>query len=156
MSANRIPNQDRATDYGFIAIVGFVAAIVVWLLLMPFVPTIAESTINRFHFRTQSFPLWVIQQPIPAMYNLANHYEVTRESETGEKEILESGTINHFPARVVTFANGRYRTLHERQACDLQVTSSYRGQRQRTYYRLTPNENGGFAMHQIHALEMAR
>lgn len=155
MATQNAPQPQPSTDVGFYAIIGLVATIVVWLMLMPIVPSIAETTINRFHLRTRSFPQWVIQQPIPSMYNLANHYRVTRETAGGETEVLESGAINHFPTRIITFANGRYRSLHDRIECQLVVTSSYRGIRQQTQYQITPNKSGGFAMRQIDESEIA-
>ncbi|QDT11117.1 hypothetical protein [Planctomycetes bacterium K23_9] len=138
--------EDLSPDVGFVAIVFLVIAISTWLLLMPAVPAIAQTTINRFHFRTASFSQWAIQQPIPAMYNLANRFQVTQRSADGSDQVLASGMVNHFPARKITFANGRYRNLKTRCACDLQVTSSYRGLQQRTQFHIEPQSDGGFVM----------
>lgn len=143
-------------DRGFIAIVFLVTLISAWLLMMPFVPAIAKTTINRFHLRTSHFAGWFLQQPIPAMYNLANHYEVSRCNADGETQVVESGMINHFPVRVITFGNGRYRMLGDRQSCQLSVTSSYRGMRQQTKFFVDAMNDDGFLMSRVQESEDVR
>ncbi|TWU65201.1 MULTISPECIES: hypothetical protein [Crateriforma] len=117
------------------AIVGLIVAITLWLALFPFVPAVTRATMDRFHLRTESFALWAIQQPIPAMYSFRNRYAVIRHQD-GKRQISEQATINHFPLRSVTFANGRYRNLKDRQDCQIELESSYRGHRLRTVYQV--------------------
>lgn len=106
---------------------------------------------RRFHLRDNSFLVWAIQQPIPAMYNFANRYRVWEgspapppEATAGHSahqigdpaELLESGCVNHFPSRMITFANARYRLLAERADCWFELESAYRGQRLTTRLHL--------------------
>lgn len=139
----------RTRDYGFIVIVVMVVVVAVWLLLMPFVPAIASATLHRFHLRSESFPWWAIQQPIPSMYNFANRFEV-REFPPGLVDPILDNTekryINHFPTRVLTFANTRY--LHLNKGADRWVTidSTYRGQTVETRFHAKALDGGGFEL----------
>ncbi len=139
----------RPIDYGFRAIVTLVVLIAIWLLLMPWVPAIASATLHRFHLRTSWFALWAIQQPIPSMYNFANRYEV-REIPPGLLDPIidtsEKRYINHFPVRVLTFANTRYRYLHDGRDRWVTVDSTYRGQSIESRYHARPRSGGGFDM----------
>ncbi len=141
--------QTSRADYGFIAIVTFIAFNAIWLLLMPWVPSIASATIHRFHLRTGSFALWAIQQPIPSMYNFANRYEV-RDLPPGLLDPIidttEKRYINHFPTRILTFANTRYRFLVDGKDHWITVDTSYRGQTLETRFHAKPRESGGFDM----------
>jgi hypothetical protein len=152
-------SQAQARDYGFLAIVLLVIVVAVWLLLMPFVPAIASATLHRFHLRSKSFPLWAIQQPIPSMYNFANRFEV-REYPPGLVDPILDSTekryINHFPTRVLTFANTRY--LHLRKAEDRWVTidSTYRGQTVETRFHAKALDGGGFELVRLPSQEASR
>lgn len=145
--AKESPTQPAPVDLGFKAIVALAIVVAIWLLLMPWVPAIASSTMHRFHLRSGSFTWWAIQQPIPSMYNFANRYEV-RELPPGLLDpILETSDkryINHFPARTLTFANTRFRYLHEGQDRWMTIDSSYRGQTLESRYLAQHRESGGF------------
>ena len=130
-----------ARDRGFIAIVTLVAANAVWLLMMPWVPGIARCTLDRFHLRTGSFAAWAIQCPIPSMYNFANRYEA-REFPPGLVDpiidTVEPRYVNHFPARVFTFADGRWRLQKDGRDRWVTIESSYRGQTIQSRFHLKP------------------
>ena len=135
----------RRFDFGFIAIIALVGVIVLWLLLTPLVPAVASATLHRFHLRSSSFSVWAIQFPIPTMYNFANRFEV-REIPLGIVDpILEESErryLNHYPSRVVTFFNTRYRHLHDRQDRWITIESAYRGQRLETRLHAHLREDG--------------
>lgn len=127
--AGQAPTRTR--DPLYVVILGAVCCVSVWLLLMPFVPAIARTTMQRFHLSTQSYPVWAAQAPIPAMYNFGNQYEIRDLPEGLITPVLDSSRpryINHFPTRVLTFANGRYTLLSPGQDRWLTFWSSYRGQ----------------------------
>ena len=149
----------QARDYGFIAIVLLLIVIAVWLLLMPLVPAIASATLHRFHLRSESFALWAIQQPIPSMYNFANRFEV-REFPPGLVDPILDDTekryINHFPLRVLTFANTRYRFLSEGEDRWVTVDSTYRGQTLETRIHAKAIDGGGFELVRLPDSEAAR
>lgn len=138
-------------DYGFIAIVTFVVAVAIWLLLMPLVPAIASATLHRFHLRNNSFVSWAIQFPIPAMYNFANRYQVRDRLEDSQADFDRASVrmVNHFPSRIFTFADGRYMYLRHGEDRWLTIESSYRGQSLRSHFHAEPRGDGGFDLHRL-------
>ena len=136
----------------FFAVILFgVGAVVVWLLLTPFVPGVARATMKRFHLRGDSFVMWSAQAPIPAMYNFANRFEVREVPDDimGMMPILdlepkesEKRYINHFPARLLTFANTRYELLHPGEDRWVTIETTYRGQRFETKIHAKPVDGG--------------
>ncbi len=152
--AEKEPASSPRRDYAFIAIVALVLLNAAWLLLMPVVPAIASTTLHRFHLRSRSFPLWAIQQPIPAMYNFGNRFEVRKVppdfiSPGFLEPIIDTNRkryINHFPTRIFTFANTRYRYLADGQDRWLIIDSTYRGQSIETTIHAKPREDGGYDM----------
>jgi hypothetical protein len=140
-------DQETSRDVGFLAICLLVIITAVWLLLMPWVPSIARATINRFHLTSSSFAVWAIQFPIPTMYNFANRFEVREFPEGMLDPVIETSQhryVNHFPSRKITFANTRYRYLNEHLDRWFNIDSSYRGQTIETRFHLKPIETGGF------------
>lgn len=132
--------KDRAA----LALLAAVGLIAFWLAAMPFCPVVQRWTIERFHLATPSFACWMLQQPIPPMYNLENRYwfsvrpltdaELTTQPEPG----VETGMLNHFPARAVTFAAGRLATVKHQREGWLYLRSRYRDSQRVTAYHLTP------------------
>lgn len=139
--------HETSRDTVFLAICCFVILNAVWLLLMPWVPGIAQATMNRFHLSSSSFPVWAIQFPIPTMYNFANRFEV-REIPVGLLDpVIDTNNrryVNHFPTRKFTFANTRYRYLSESADRWFVIESRYRGQTIETQFHMKPIEGGGF------------
>ena len=147
---------DPATDHpdiGFIAIVVLVAAVATWLIMTPLSHAVASASMHRFHLRSRSFAAWAVQFPIPTMYNFANRYEV-REIPWGLMDPLadqsERRYLNHFPARVVTFVDTRYRYLHPGTDRWFAIDTSYRGQRIETRMHAEPLTPGkGFVLRRL-------
>lgn len=141
-------------DPFFVAILVGLGAVVVWLLLTPFVPSISRMTMDRFHLRGASFATWAVQAPIPAMYNFANRFHVREvpedfdtlmpvfQLEPEEPDEPEWRYINHFPGRLLTFANTRYKLLHPGEDRWVTIETSYRGQRIQTKIHAKPTEDG--------------
>lgn len=139
------PNRSRDPIYGLILFATI--AVAIWLLLMPFYPAIARVTMKRFHLTTESFALWAAQAPIPAMYNFGNRYEIRDLPEGLITPVLDTTRpryINHYPTRVLTFANGRYTLLHPGQDRWVTMWSSYRGQTLHTEIHAKPIGEGRF------------
>lgn len=162
MECQEVTTQSDPTpsrDYGFMAIVALLIVIAVWLLLMPLVPAIASATLHRFHLRSESFVWWAIQQPIPSMYNFGNRFEV-REFPPGLVDPIfddaEKRYINHFPSRILTFANTRYRFLRDGQDRWVTIDSTYRGQTLETRIHAKAMEGGGFEYVRLPESEAAR
>ena len=132
-----------------------------WLVLLPFNRSIQQTSLKRFHLATPNYLAWAIQQPIPAMYNFENQYWLSnkplmddqfdlspKEFQTGEgEEKIESSYANHFPARIVTFGDGRFTHLRETKSTRyLSLQSRYRQEGLRTAMVLEPQATGGFRM----------
>lgn len=146
-------------DYGFLAIIAIVVVNVVWLLLMPWVPAVASATLHRFHLGSGSFAIWAMQFPIPSMYNFANRYQVSTVPPGMVDPLIEmplDGSspsvapefryINHFPSRVLTFADLRYRYLNDGKDRWVTIESTYRGHRLETRIHAKPSPEGGFEL----------
>lgn len=148
---------------GLTAIYAMIAAYAVWILLMPFCGPIARHALQRFHLVTPTFIGWAVQQPIPAMYNFANTFEVRqwppREEAAATKSLLpfESplgdehdfgrihlGYINHFPSRAYTFASQRIHCCSPNEDRWIVTESSFRGQRVKVLVHLDAVGNGQF------------
>lgn len=145
MGANETPKRGR--DPLYVVIVLAVCAVSVWLLLMPFYPAIARVTMKRFHLSTDSFAVWAVQAPVPAMYNFSNRYEIRDLPEGLITPVLDSTRpryINHYPTRILTFANGRYSLLNPGQDRWVTLWSSYRGQQLETRVHAKPIGEGRF------------
>ncbi len=137
--------QPTRTDLGFVAVLLLVVIVVVWLVSMPICQFVQRATLERMHLQTRPFVAWVIQQPIPAMYNFYNRFEI-RPSPWGKEgdDSTEKGTVNHFPVRMFTFGDNRAVFLSEPKPRQLDVWSSYRGEELHTRWVATPSAQGGF------------
>jgi hypothetical protein len=135
----------RRVDRGYRGILVAVSVVTLWLLAMPFSRFIQQTTLDRFHLQTRSFPVWAIQAPVPAMYNFHNRYRVEPrlQDSTSPSEPL-TGTVNHFPVRLYTFGNTRRVMMLDRSRHMLTVESRYRGRSLMTRWVVAPNVAGGF------------
>lgn len=146
------PGISDPRDYGFIAIVTLAIAVAIWLLLMPWVPVIARQTLYRFHLATPSFARWVAQFPIPSMYNCANEFKVEEIPPGLADPIIDDDWryVNHFPARIITFGDGRFHYLLDREDRWFTLRSSYRGQTLESKIHLEPvGRRGLFRFHRL-------
>ena len=150
---------------------GLLGGIALWVLAMPWMPPVAAVTMRRFHLSSDSFWGFAVQQPIPAMYNFANRVEV-RELDPQDDllrlidpvlglplvqsdaqpvaagpvglppGVIGRETINHFPLRLVTFADGQFKYLRGGTRW-IAATSDYRGRRLTTRWRIDPSQVAG-------------
>lgn len=159
----------------YAAIVAMVMFVVLWLLMTPLVPRVAMETMRRFHLRSSNYAVWAAQFPIPAMYNFANRVRFANldlsenqkdpsspAGNTPASNTLANSTpasteptmspwryVNHFPTRVITFADGRYRYMRKRQRHRFELESRYRGQTLRSVYELGNGDDRGFKLRLI-------
>lgn len=146
MATNPNPNS---RDLGFIGILLLVATIAVWLFWMPWSAEISRASMRRFHLQGESFLAWAVQFPIPAMYNFSNRAEITRYPPGLVDPLLDqthTGYLNHFPIRCVTFADGRYRHLRDKNDRWVTVVSSYRGRHVESRFHVRSKAEGGFEL----------
>lgn len=166
--------MDAKRGLGFWCFVVWIGLVVGYLVATPIFPDIAMRTMRRFHLVEDRFVVWAIQFPIPAMYNFSNRWcvgEGPLEPESGvfathvtpldltsaESDTLPAGIVpmdrwrhaNHFPARVMTFADGRYKHLFRHQPRHFFLHSAYRGNELRTRYVLQPADGHGYRMRPI-------
>ncbi|MEM6779529.1 MAG: hypothetical protein AAF670_17880 [Planctomycetota bacterium] len=165
--ANNLPPK----DWGFRGLMALAVLIAAWLLAMPWVPAISQSTMRRFHLQSTHFGWWAVQQAIPPMYSFRNTTEIRStppglhsdkivaselmdpilsdlnlvsdvSASTPDPGWISARTINHFPSREFTFGNGRYRYLRGHEPRYFILESQYRGQQLRSVYRLARDDNG--------------
>lgn len=134
-------------DLGYVMMLGLIVAVSCWLLAMPFSRFIQDSTLHRFHLTTRHFALWSMQQPIPAMYNFYNRFEVSPSPwKKSEPSSVHAETLNHFPLRIITFGDNRQLFLPADEPRQIDIWSRYRGNELRTRYLATPLAEGGFQL----------
>lgn len=128
-----------------LALLLLVAVIAAWLLALPFSEGVQQATIDRFHLTSPSFTVWMLQQPIPPMYNLENRYWYSPRSLNPEELTVppsadvRSEMVNHFPARMITCASGRLMILEGHRDAWFYLKSKYRQSERITVYKLTPS-----------------
>ncbi|MGB7342631.1 MAG: hypothetical protein WBD20_00310 [Pirellulaceae bacterium] len=152
MSVNGEPSK-RPRDLSYRVVCGLIIGVVVWLLLMPFVPSVAMSTMRRFHLASDSFVIWSIQQPVPSMYNFANQFHARGTPPGFPEPILSLEAdeaaddwryINHYPTRKMTFADGRYDLLRFSKDQWLEFKTTYRGQELNSLIHAKPVGRGEY------------
>jgi hypothetical protein len=148
-----------ARDVGFLAMQGLLLATAVWLLCTPISPAVASVTLRRFHLGSRSFGSWAIQFPIPAMYNFANRYEV-RET-AAKRDDANAGLLvrryaNHFPTRLITFADSRHLYLSSHRDRWFTIRSCYQGQCLTSRFHARPKRGGGFQILRLAPQQSAR
>jgi hypothetical protein len=132
-------------DFGYVIILLIIASVSTWLISMPFCKFIQRATMDRFHLQTESFWVWCVEQPIPAMYNLYNRYEIRPSPWKPEPDgVWEAGTLNHFPLRLFTFGDNRVIFLRPKERRQIDLWSSYRGEALHTQWIAEPSSDGGF------------
>lgn len=150
--------NEPSPSWGLIGIYTLVVACVLWIVMTPWVESIAQASLRRFSLTSRSFGVWAIQQPIPAMYNFANTYEVRQWpadvsqafaldplfGDSGDAGKLRSGYINHFPPRIYTFGWDRAETCYQNQRRWVVTVSSYQDQRVEVMTELKPQAAGRF------------
>lgn len=158
-------------DWGYrgIGLIAFVVAS--WMLMTPWVPFVSDCLMRRFHLRTNSFAAWSAQQIVPPMYSFHNTVVVRDLpldiAESGLIDpfwlnplsqpdgtvpdgapprvkpwgVISQRTVNHFPAREITFANTRYQHFSEPENPSqsdrwVVLESTYRGRSLRSVYEM--------------------
>jgi hypothetical protein len=162
----------KTRDISGAMIFGLAAAVMVWLCAMPICPAIQRATIDRFHFASPNFATWAALQVIPPMYNLENQYwyygvggdldarvsepdmgrQAPRDSATDfktgdiKKNYFETGRVNHFPSRMLTFFDNRARLLETCPEGNLVIESRYQNQSRVTVWEIKPDGTGATTM----------
>lgn len=92
------------------------------------------ASLKRFHLASDNYGTWAAHQFVPSMYNFENKIVFSNlatklEDVDPQDPTLIKDTLNHFPARHITFGN--YRKLHfgEHDQATFRMVSTFRNQR---------------------------
>lgn len=92
------------------------------------------AALKRFHLGTDNYATWAAHQFVPSMYNFDN--KVSFSNFSYDLAVVDEfdhtftkDTVNHFPARCITFGNLRHKQFKELDRGTFRMVSSYRGQR---------------------------
>ena len=112
-----------------------------WVILTPIVPAVSRAGMKRFNLVTGNFAAWVIQQPVPSMYNFANFGILIPKNL--EQHAVPIAT-NHFPTRRYTF---NLRSTYEPALPYVLITrSTYQGNTVQARYIIKKAPDGGSEM----------
>ena len=129
-----------------------IAAVACWIVALPFSSSVQTAYLKRFHLATPSFIAWSAQQTVPTMYNFENRYWIAPQPLTGAETFeasknggnsgqeivgLESGMLNHFPTRKITFGDARS-VLNKDPNAYFYFSSKYRGREIQSSFRMSP------------------
>ena len=87
-----------------------ILAVGVWTLSVIFSPAMRDMALKRFHLGSDSYALWAAHQTVPSMYNFENRVKFTNKLlgdapfDPNDDTYIEQ-TMNHFPARFITFGD---------------------------------------------------
>lgn len=112
-----------------------------------FSQTMADAALKRFHLASDNYPLWALQQCVPRMYNFENKIWFAASSEDATAAELESGsmyeaTLNHFPARHITYGDLRAKQFGESNSAIFKMKSSFRSRQLTSIWELQKDSSG--------------
>jgi len=117
---NFLSQSVRQRDPLGLAIFAVLLAVAAAAVSILFSTAMKEAALKRFQLASDNYPQWAAHQMVPAMYNFENRIKfsnVINESgdfDTQEESYFEK-SINHFPARFITFGDYRYLFAEERE-----------------------------------------
>lgn len=137
----------RRRDWLGLLVAGFAAFICCWAIAILFSPALQETALRRFQLANDSFPLWAAHQAVPSMYNYENRVRFSHSlAENGELDEADGDfrqeTLNHFPARYITFGWPRGLLFNEKKFGVFEMTSAYRDQQLTSRWTIAPNASG--------------
>jgi hypothetical protein len=94
-------------------------------------PAAAGFFMRRFHLQSESFTAWALTAATPWMYNFENRVRISDAPLSAAQLASSAGAwrrVNHQPARVITFADGRARFLARPGAHYFYLETRYRDQ----------------------------
>lgn len=134
-------------DWGARLLTAVILAVAARVITLSFVPAVQDAALARFHLQSSSFLAWGIQAPVPAMYNFRNTWQlVDREWDRSSMSESVGGTLNHFPARVLTFGDMRRSVAQERARTRVRLESTYRGKIHISVWRFEDGPGGSMTL----------
>ena len=141
----------KQRDYSSAFLFAAIALIASWLCCLPFFGSVQRTALNRFHLQTKPFLVWSVQQTVPSIYNFKNEFDFETDAENPSAKLqafAAAKTVNHFPMRVVTFADCRFVFFHEGEGGNLTVRSRFQDQELVTYWRIDNTPGKGLRLSQ--------
>ncbi len=119
-----------ARDYAGLGLLLMILAVATWTVSIIFSPTMRDMAMKRFHLGSDSFPLWAAHQAVPSMYNFENRVQFTNQL-LGDapfdptESTYSQHTLNHFPARFITFGDRVPGCFSEQRQGTFQMNSTF-------------------------------
>ncbi len=103
-----------------LGLMGLLVATAVAAVSILFSQSMKEAALKRFHLASDSFPQWAVHQMVPSMYNFENRIKFSNVIDAeGKFDATEDSyfedTLNHFPARFITFGDQRHVFSQDRE-----------------------------------------
>ncbi len=119
-----------ARDFLGLGLLVLILAVCAWTLSISFSPAMRDMALKRFHLGSDNFPLWAAHQTVPAMYNFENRIQFTNELLGDAPFDLEDKTyvkhtLNHFPARFITFGDRLSPCFSQRRQGTFEMSSTF-------------------------------
>ena len=119
-----------ARDFVGLGLLALILAVVAWTLSIVFSPAMRDMALKRFHLGSDSFPVWAAHQTVPSMYNFENRIQFTNELlgdapfDPNEETYIKE-TLNHFPARFITFGSRLTTCFSEQRQGTFEMSSRF-------------------------------
>ena len=99
------------------------------------------ASLERFHLASDSYGIWAAHQLVPSMYNFENKIVFSNLADNfddvdDQDPTLITQTLNHFPARHVTFGHFRKQHFGKHDQATFQMTSSFQNQRLKSTWKI--------------------
>ena len=128
---------------------GLLAAIAAWMICLPFFEFAQRAALNRYQLQNRFYPAWAMQQIVPSIYNFENEYRFESANPRPDPELAaftRTKRLNHFPLRIVTYFDGRYRLFHEGHGGILRVNSRFQDIELETDWQIDAQPDGSLRM----------
>lgn len=137
-------NANDAAGVVLLVAIGVSTAVAVSVL---FSQSMADAALKRFHLASESYPAWALQQCVPRMYNFENKvwFVGPRSSAAGsqvESKNDYQATVNHFPARHITYGDLRAKQFKDADEASFKMRSSFRGRHLTSIWQVSKDFNG--------------
>lgn len=130
-------------DYGGLGVLVLILAVATWTLSIIFSPTMRDMALKRFHLGSDSYPIWAAHQTVPSMYNFENRVQFTNEllgdaPYDPKDDTYLQYTLNHFPARFITFGDYLSPCFSQRRQGTFEMSSTFGDTELVTRWKIQP------------------
>ena len=152
-AAQFIIKATQQRDWFGLILFGMLISVAVAAVSILFSQTMKEAALKRFQLASDSFPLWAVHQSVPAMYNFENRVRFSNVISDGgvfdesEKSYFQK-TVNHFPARSITFAGQRSVLLHDKEGM-FEMRSVFGDTALISRWNVTRDSSGHLTVHRV-------